>query len=114
MFIELERSVAKRQNTIQKIIRYNDFLKRGKETLEKYDMHVGFEEPILDWRVLFIAGNETNTKKTMRDLLSIPAQERTHIKVPVLAANLEETKKDAFGDIYHYVFSNSSDVKKGL
>ncbi|WP_377520384.1 replication-relaxation family protein [Priestia megaterium] len=114
LFVELERSVAKRQNTIQKIIRYNDFLKRGKETLEKYDMHVGFEEPILDWRVLFIAGNETNTKKTMRDLLSIPAQERTHIKVPVLAANLEETKKDAFGDIYHYVFSNSSDVKKGL
>ncbi|NGY93879.1 hypothetical protein F3K44_31440 [Bacillus megaterium] len=68
-----------------------------KRNARKYDMHVGFEEPILDWRVLFIAGNETNTKKTMRDLLSIPAQERTHIKVPVLAANLEETKKMHLG-----------------
>lgn len=114
LFIELERSVAKRQNTIQKIQRYNDFLKRGKETLEKYDLYVGFEEPVLDWRVLFVAGNQTNTKKTIRDILSIPSQERSHIKIPVLTANIEDVQQDAFGDIYHYIFSESIEVKRGL
>lgn len=111
LFIELERSVARRQNTIQKVIRYNDFLNRDQRLFDEYDMYVGFEAPIVDWRVLFIGGDEKNTKKTVYDVLSIKNME---IEAPVLVASLQDIEQRAFGEIYHYVQDEKPFEKKML
>ncbi|MCT1390125.1 replication-relaxation family protein [Peribacillus frigoritolerans] len=111
LFIELERSVAKRQNTIQKVIRYNDFLNRDQRLFDDYDMYVGFEAPISDWRVLFIGGNEANTRKTIHDILSIKNME---IEAPVLVASLKDVESQAFGEIYHHVLDEKPLQKKML
>lgn len=105
IFMELERSVAKRQNTIQKVLRYNDFLNRQKETLQNYDMHVGFEAPVSDWRVLFIGGDEKNTQKTIRDIKSIT---NANVNVPILVASKSDVEKQAFEKIYYNVFVDST------
>lgn len=111
LFIELERSIAKRQHTIQKVIRYNDFLNRDQKTLDDYDAHVGFEAPITDWRVLFIGGNEPNTRKTINDILSI---KNITINAPILVASKADVERHAFDEIYHYVLSDEPLVKKSL
>ncbi|MCQ6288118.1 MULTISPECIES: replication-relaxation family protein [Bacillus cereus group] len=113
LFIELERSIAKRQNTVQKVIRYNDFLIRGQELLEDYDIHVGFEAPVTDWRVLFIGGNAPNTIKTIRDILSVEEKEKYKLSIPVLVASRGDIEQDPFGAIYHYVL-DEPEVKKEL
>lgn len=111
LFMELERSVAKRQNTIKKVIRYNDFLNRDKKILKDYDMHVGFEAPISDWRVLFIGGNEPNTRKTINDILSIHNMD---IKAPILVASKADVERHAFDPIYHHILSDDPMIKKEL
>ena len=110
-FIELERSVAKRQNTIRKVLRYNDFLNRDSNTLLNYDLHVGFEAPVDQWRVLFIGGNERNTKKTLRDIQSI---HNAQLDIPLLVTSKEDFEHNAFGESYYFALSETPDEKRGL
>lgn len=112
LFIELERSVAKRQNTVQKTIRYNDFLNRGQETLDDYDMHVCFEAPVTDWRVLFIGGNEPNSQKTIRDILSVETIEKMQLNIPILVASRGDIEKNPFGEIYIDVLKDPKTKKE--
>ncbi|MDQ8094891.1 replication-relaxation family protein [Bacillus amyloliquefaciens] len=97
LFVELERSFAKRKNTVNKVLRYNNFFRRGEETFKKYDLHVGFEEKIVEWRILFIGGNYSGTNKTIGDILSAGE----NIDIPIHVADAEDIQKNAGGPIYY-------------
>lgn len=99
-FIELERSVTKRKNTLQKVHRYNDFLQRDRKTHIAYDQSVGFEEPVDDWIVLFIGRDAAGTRKIVRDL-TLQKDERLNLNI--VAVHKDDLTQRPFDSIYQLV-----------
>lgn len=95
IMIEMERSYATREKTLRKIEQFNEFFSRREELLSKYDRKVGFEYPIVGWKILFIGGNEAKAKKLLRDL---KGQEDS--EVPILVTSRQEANISPYGAIY--------------
>ncbi|MEI4615994.1 replication-relaxation family protein [Bacillus cereus] len=110
LLLEMERSYSTKEVVLKKVRRYNDFFKRGEEALKKYDLHVGFEYPIVLWKLIWIARDETRKKELLRHLQDVeqpPLDEmerdgETFYKqrYDILITTYDEVLQNPFGDIY--------------
>ncbi|WP_260869796.1 replication-relaxation family protein [Bacillus thuringiensis] len=68
LLLEMERSYSTKDVLLKKILRYNDFFKREESMLQQYDRHVGFDYPLVLWKLIFIARDEVREKELLRHL----------------------------------------------
>lgn len=100
IFLELERSVTKRKNTLQKVRRYNDFFQREASIHAAYDEVVGFEEPVDDWIVLFIGRDPAGKDKVVRDLT---LKKDETLTIPVVAVTKDDLIERPFDAVYQLI-----------
>lgn len=107
LMLEMERSYAKREKTLGKMMQYNEFFSRSEELLPKYDRKLAFDYPVAGWKILFISGNEAKSKKLLRDLRG----EEEHAEVPVMITTRQEANAFPYDAIYRYL-SNPEEKRK--
>lgn len=107
LFLELERSVTKRKNTLQKAHRYNDFYLREAAVKDAYDRSVGFEEPVDDWLVVFIGRDTAGTNKVVRDL----TVKDESLSIPIVAVTKDDFIHRPFAPVYHLVTGSDPKTK---
>ncbi|MDA2637880.1 replication-relaxation family protein [Bacillus cereus] len=110
LLLEMERSYSTKDVLLKKVLRYNDFFKRGEDMLKKYDLHVGFDYPIVLWKLVFIARDETRQKELLRHLKDAEQPPLYEIerdgevvlkqRYDILITTFEEITENPFGEIY--------------
>lgn len=96
---EMERSYADKTGTIRKLHQYNHFFggvggPKYDERMKKFDMKVGLEYEVQDWRILFIGGT-----KTMGDNILSHLKGLSSVK-PLLTAYKDDLLTNPYGEVY--------------
>lgn len=120
IFLEMERTVSKKHVLQSKIEQYTNFQEHSKAK-EKYQYDKGLAAFVSNWFVMFIAENEAKMRRTLRLLGMIkpregesPSDLRPDVHIPVLLANLEDIKENAFGEIYRHINEEDYKTKRSL
>ncbi|WP_434088093.1 replication-relaxation family protein [Bacillus mycoides] len=110
LLLEMERSYSTKEVLLKKVLRYNDFFKRGEEMVKKYELQVGFDYPIVLWKLIWIARDETRKKELLRHLQDAEQPPLYEIerdgetiykqRYDILITTYDEVLQNPFGEIY--------------
>ncbi|MCQ6530272.1 replication-relaxation family protein [Bacillus mycoides] len=105
LFLEMERSFSTKEVLIEKITRYNEFMRQHK--MDEYVKHAGISYPVGQCSLTFIAGSKNREKELMRYLKGVDSPE-----IPVFITLYEDILQNPFGEIFRDI--EEMDEKVGL